>query len=255
MKRGSGRSWHSCWGRSPHTPTRTCSGAVPSRPTSARASGSSPSPSWPLRPRCSCVASFGGVTVPACAYGEPSPSSVPWTTDQFGNSGLDNYGRMLGPRYPHSWSRVMTRQCEDYLVFFNNYTTTPPVITHRLFISVSSPRRLFNALDSHGCFFRLRSRGPVVGWFAARFEERRGAGEASISPTTSTDCAAAPSPAAGTSEAVLASSAASAAGRSSTGSCRCCAPHDPWSKMEESSCLGISVVSYVNRCSFLRTAF
>ena len=84
------------------------------------------------------MASFGGVTVPACAYGEPSPSSVPWTTDQFGNSGLDNYGRMLGPRYPHSWSRVMTRQCEDYLVFFNNYTTTPPVITHRLFISVFS---------------------------------------------------------------------------------------------------------------------
>ena len=74
------------------------------------------------------VCGYGGVTVPACAYGEPSPPSVPRTTDQFGNSGLDNYGRMLGPRYPHSWSRVTTRQCEDYLTFFNNYATTPPVI-------------------------------------------------------------------------------------------------------------------------------
>ena len=71
---------------------------------------------------------YGGVTVPQCAYGEPSPQSVPRATDQFGNGGLDNYGRMLGPRYPHSWSRRDARQCEDYLTFFNNYATTPPVI-------------------------------------------------------------------------------------------------------------------------------
>ena len=68
------------------------------------------------------VVCYGGAEVRECQYGRPSGLT---TTDQFGNSGLDPYGRMLGPRYPHRWT---TEGCEDYLTFWINYQSVPPVV-------------------------------------------------------------------------------------------------------------------------------
>ena len=50
-----------------------------------------------------------------CGYGWPSNS---YTTDQFGNEGLDNNARMLGPRYPHRWS---TDGCENFMQYWMDY--------------------------------------------------------------------------------------------------------------------------------------
>ena len=65
---------------------------------------------------------YGGTRVGQCDYGEPSTIA---TTDQFGNEGLDLFGRMLGPRYPHTWTM---ESCENYLQFWLAYDATPPTI-------------------------------------------------------------------------------------------------------------------------------
>ena len=51
-----------------------------------------------------------------CVMGEPG-SPATYVTDQFGNVGQDPYGRMLGPRYPHSWGVT----CLAYDAFWDAY--------------------------------------------------------------------------------------------------------------------------------------
>ena len=56
----------------------------------------------------------------ACHHGDPSDPAEDITVDQFGQPQY-NYGRMLGPRYPHRWD---TGVCEDYESWYDRYLRT-----------------------------------------------------------------------------------------------------------------------------------
>ena len=65
------------------------------------------------------LACFGLAPPDECEPGElERPSRLSTVVDQFGNEGLEPCGRMLGPRYPHSWT---TGACAEYGAFYNNY--------------------------------------------------------------------------------------------------------------------------------------
>ena len=60
---------------------------------------------------------FGNGNEPQCMYGDASSNTV---TDQFGNDGLEEYARMLGPRYPHRWGSPV-QGCENFMAYWQDY--------------------------------------------------------------------------------------------------------------------------------------
>ena len=119
---GSGRSWHSCWGRCPirrlelaREPRRAAQlplGLLVRHQALLGRSGPD-ARVWLATGASPCRRAPTASPRRQACRGPPTNLATAVSTI------TDNYGRMLGPHYPHSWSRVMTRQCEDYLMFFN----------------------------------------------------------------------------------------------------------------------------------------
>lgn len=70
----------------------------------------------PMMPSDLAGLCVGGAYAVECGVGKVSGLT---TTDQFGNTGLELFGRMLGPRYPHRWQS--SGACEDYSTIWGDF--------------------------------------------------------------------------------------------------------------------------------------